>query len=340
MVDTADALQMLGRWDEADAMLELARQEQPMLASRIGIRELLVARGDLETARALVEEQARLLIGYMGPDVTGRVLNLVHQADIALAEGNPGEAIRLIEEALERYPSLDKPVYICHGLAIALRASADLARSARLKQDHAGIEGAIRTGERFHREMVEKVALPGPEDGWRREVGCLAAQCDAELSRLHGKPDPEAWDLARERWLVLSMPYRAAYCRYRWAEDSLAAGVERSDVSPALEELSDFLRALDARVLLYEVRALARRARIDLGDRYSVDRYGLTEREREVLAELARGATNRQIAEVLFISEKTASVHVSNILRKLEAANRGEAAATAIREGLVDLAEL
>jgi DNA-binding NarL/FixJ family response regulator len=104
--------------------------------------------------------------------------------------------------------------------------------------------------------------------------------------------------------------------------------------------LSAFLHVLDARLLLDEVRALARRARIDLGDRYSADRYGLTERERDVLAELATGATNRQIAETLFISEKTASVHVSNILRKLDAANRGEAAAAAIREGLVDLTRL
>jgi hypothetical protein len=61
-------------------MLESARREQPTLASRIGIRELLIARGDLDTARALVEEQAQLLIGYMGPDVTGRVLNLPDEA--------------------------------------------------------------------------------------------------------------------------------------------------------------------------------------------------------------------------------------------------------------------
>jgi DNA-binding CsgD family transcriptional regulator len=276
----------------------------------------------------------------MGPDVTGRVLNLVHQADIALAEGKPGDAIRLVEEALERYPALDKPVYICHGIAIGLRAAADLARSARMKQDAAALEGAVEEGERLHQAMMEKVGLPGPKDGWRLEVGCLAAQCDAELSRLHGKPDPEGWDLARDRWLALSMPYRAAYCRFRWAEDSLNAGVDRSEVARALEELSAFLHVLDARLLLDEVRALARRARIDLGDRYSADRYGLTERERDVLAELATGATNRQIAETLFISEKTASVHVSNILRKLDAANRGEAAAAAIREGLVDLTRL
>jgi DNA-binding NarL/FixJ family response regulator len=61
---------------------------------------------------------------------------------------------------------------------------------------------------------------------------------------------------------------------------------------------------------------------------------GLTAREVEVLRVLAGGATNRQIASTLFISEKTASVHVSNIIRKLNVANRSEAAATAVRAGL------
>ena len=63
-------------------------------------------------------------------------------------------------------------------------------------------------------------------------------------------------------------------------------------------------------------------------------RLGLTPREREVLALVADGRTNRQIAEALFISDKTASVHVSNILAKLGVANRAEAAVTAHRLGL------
>jgi len=61
------------------------------------------------------------------------------------------------------------------------------------------------------------------------------------------------------------------------------------------------------------------------------DELGLTPREREVLALVADGRTNRQIAEALFISAKTASVHVSNILAKLGVANRAEAAAVAHR---------
>ncbi len=84
---------------------------------------------------------------------------------------------------------------------------------------------------------------------------------------------------------------------------------------------------------------LARRARLDLGATVSLppsaaERLGLTAREVEVLRLVAKGRTNRQIADALFIAPKTASVHVSNILPKLGVANRGEAAATARRLGL------
>jgi DNA-binding CsgD family transcriptional regulator len=68
-------------------------------------------------------------------------------------------------------------------------------------------------------------------------------------------------------------------------------------------------------------------------------RLGLTPREREVLALVALGRTNRQIAEELFITENTAGVHVSNILGKLDVTGRGEAAAIAYRLGLLETAQ-
>jgi DNA-binding NarL/FixJ family response regulator len=103
---------------------------------------------------------------------------------------------------------------------------------------------------------------------------------------------------------------------------------------------------LRAAPLRAEIGRLARRARVDLDsaspgiDADDAERvpapFGLTPRERQVLALVADGRTNRQIAEALFINEKTASVHVSNILSKLGVANRGEAAAVAHRVGLAD----
>jgi DNA-binding CsgD family transcriptional regulator len=66
------------------------------------------------------------------------------------------------------------------------------------------------------------------------------------------------------------------------------------------------------------------------------DTFGLSSREREVLAQIARGRTNREIGERLFISQKTVGVHVGNILSKLGVSGRVEAAAVAIRLGLTD----
>ena len=96
---------------------------------------------------------------------------------------------------------------------------------------------------------------------------------------------------------------------------------------------------LGAEPLRREIEQLARHARIDLDvttveAAAATDTIGLTDREREVIQLVAAGRSNQQIAETLFITRKTASVHVSNILGKLGVANRVEAAAVAHRLGL------
>ena len=109
---------------------------------------------------------------------------------------------------------------------------------------------------------------------------------------------------------------------------------------------ADIADQLGARPLREQAEWLARRARLTLaGDpaaqaadpgEQARHKYGLTARELEVLRLLAAGRTNRAIAAELFISVKTASVHVSNIMAKLGVASRGEAAAIAYRLGLSD----
>ena len=96
---------------------------------------------------------------------------------------------------------------------------------------------------------------------------------------------------------------------------------------------------LGAEPLAQEIALLARRGRIVLDPVSGEARaagFGLTGRELEVLRLVAAGRSNRDIANELFISPKTASVHVSNILSKLGAATRGEAAATAHAFRLID----
>jgi DNA-binding CsgD family transcriptional regulator len=160
-----------------------------------------------------------------------------------------------------------------------------------------------------------------------------------------GPSDPDRWAEAAGAWDELGCPWPAAYARWRLAEALLERGATREEAAVPLRRAWATARGLGARPLLAEVELLARRGRITLAPASAATgaavaqpaapggELGLTPREREVLALVAEGRTNRQIAEALFISDKTASVHVSNILAKLGVANRAEAAATVHRLG-------
>jgi DNA-binding NarL/FixJ family response regulator len=120
----------------------------------------------------------------------------------------------------------------------------------------------------------------------------------------------------------------------------VAAGASRTEASGPLRQAHDVAARIGARPLAGQLELLAQRARLELAspDAESPDReqgldeiLGLTPREAEVLALVARGYTNREIAAALVISVRTAGVHVSHILRKLGAPNRLEAAAIAHR---------
>ena len=168
------------------------------------------------------------------------------------------------------------------------------------------------------------------------------AMVDAELTRLEGEPTPDAWNEPVERNESLGNVLAAAYARMRQAEALLALG-DREGAAGPLRAAHAVATESGAPPLSEAIEALARRARIELsasagptrdGPVSDAERLGLTPREAEVLALVAAGCTNRQIGEELFISEKTASVHVSRILAKLDVRGRGEAAAVAHRLGL------
>jgi DNA-binding NarL/FixJ family response regulator len=148
------------------------------------------------------------------------------------------------------------------------------------------------------------------------------------------------WTEAIEACRRAGDPYLIAYALLRQAEVACVAA-DRESASATVAEAARLATALGAAPLLADVRALARRARLRIdedapaaqADVAGIDAFGLTQREHEVLALVADGRSNPQIAEALFISRKTASVHVSNILGKLGVASRGEAAAVAHRLG-------
>jgi DNA-binding CsgD family transcriptional regulator len=143
-----------------------------------------------------------------------------------------------------------------------------------------------------------------------------------------------AWDLAAAAWAALGEPYPLAQALLHAAEIA-AARAERDGAADRLRRAARLAAGLGARPLGERIAILARRARIALdgvpaaADGGGPGGLGLTGREVEVLRLVAAGRSNREIAAELFISPKTASVHVSNILGKLGAATRGEAAARA-----------
>ncbi|HEV2814039.1 MAG TPA: response regulator transcription factor, partial [Solirubrobacteraceae bacterium] len=153
--------------------------------------------------------------------------------------------------------------------------------------------------------------------------------------------DAATWATVAARWEELLEPYEAARGRWREAEAWAAAG-DRAAAQDAAARAHEVAQRLGARWLVDELVVLARRARLRLGEQEDAaepspapaDELGLTAREREVLALLAEGRTNREIGETLFMAEKTASVHVSRILAKLDVRSRTEAAAVAHRLGL------
>jgi len=175
-------------------------------------------------------------------------------------------------------------------------------------------------------------------------AGGLVAAADlsfaeAMLSRL-SRADADAFGRAAAA---------AERCGDRWLEASA-----RAHESDAAAIAGDAARAVDAvrsahrtatelraQPLVTAIEAIARRARISLEaptvramQASDTIRLGLTSREAEVLALVAAGRTNREIGAQLYVSEKTASVHVSNILRKLGVSSRVEAAAVAQRVGV------
>jgi DNA-binding CsgD family transcriptional regulator len=225
--------------------------------------------------------------------------------------------------------------------SIALAARAGRAERLRAAGDAAGADAEAAAGAALLAVAREGASYParpkgvlGPEGrGW-------LARCEAEYARLTGENSPAAW----ERVLAEFGPgyvYETARTRWRLAEALVEAG-RRDEAAAVWRAARATASRLRAAPLAAALDDLARRARLDPGDGHrSAHGNGsgsrsplaaLTDREREVLSLLARGMSNREIGSELFITPKTASVHVSNILAKLGAASRTEAAAIAHRE--------
>jgi DNA-binding CsgD family transcriptional regulator len=267
--------------------------------------------------------------------------------ELAAQEGRFEAAAALIEEAIAYVGQADASRYLADFARVAAWPMAELGLLAGRLGDR---DGQRASSARFERllGLVDAARLAVDDAGG--PLGALLrwnrAQVLAERARMEGAATAQTWRDVTEGWTTLGFPYRALYARWRHAE-AAASLDDRVVASETLRAAHEDATRLGARPLAAQMEGLARKLRLRLGAADSPSQAspepldaasaaGLTPREREVLALVAAGRTNRQVAEQLFISESTAGVHVSNILGKLGVATRTEAAREAINRGLVD----
>ena len=305
----------IGRWDDAVETFERATELSlpPGLRSQHLLNRGLIAalRGESETAARLVEELAALsALDDPYPQQRLPLASLV--IEWRLAEGDLPGAIEATRKAITQHDLKRDVRHTWPILVAGMRACADGSDIALARKTAA---------------IAEATPAYGPVMAARRSTVA------ADFARAGGELDRPAWDAVARAWEELGHPYPLAYALLRSAEAAVAAG-DRDDATELLSRAADIAGHLGAAPLRAEIDLAARKWRITLAGASpaaSRPQFGLTAREQEVLRLVAEGRSNRAIAEELFISAKTASVHVSNILGKLGVASRGEAAATAHR---------
>lgn len=353
----ASALLELGLWDEAGEVTQRGLDRNPTAKSAIALH---LQRARLDTGQGRYEEAAtHLRDASLGDTDLGgtefRRSILLARAELACWQGrleDCRDAVTLGLSDVADGPPEPALGWLC---AVGLRAEADAAERARPRHDERALGETKRIAHELAGRLAALASRAGGESitsdaGVAARLVALAALCRAELTRVDAVASPEAWRDVARLLDAIDQPYPAAYARYREAAAVLATRGPRPAAEAALRLAHEVARRTGAEPLRMEVEVLARQARLDLGPaggpggqnegqgtdpdtRSPFAGLGLTAREREVLRLVAGGWTNQQIADHLFITRKTASVHVSNILGKLGVDSRVGAAAVAHRLG-------
>ena len=318
------ALLCAGKWDDAVAVRADPRIPPGDPYGDLRWVPLLLGRGRIDEARSLIE---RLLVDTVdADDVQFRGLALMQAAELAALDERWDDARSLIGQTLELAAPTDDQYYTARAYALGVTIEADRPAATRSTPIADRLAAAAASWE-----AGLSAQLP--------EVRAWLAVAAAERSRVHGTDTADEWAAVASTWDDVGQPYRAALARYRQV-DALLRARSRDEAAAVAREVLRVASSLGAVPLETLVRQLAQRARLDVSatpaapERDPVAALNLTPREVDVLTLLAQGRTNRQIGETLFISEKTASVHVTNLLRKLGVPNRIEAAAIGQRVGL------
>ncbi|GAA4928545.1 helix-turn-helix transcriptional regulator [Actinoplanes utahensis] len=324
----AKGLFRIGQWTEAYTVIETAMSNRPSGADAVelllGRLQLLVNFGEFANARRDLDGVATLLAGGGARHVLPM---LTLRAGLAIWQGEHADARAAVQRAVTETRSDDLVllgVLAWHGLRAEAYAHA---------AGHPADPGAMRRLRSVMDRLVKGTVDAPP--AVRAVVDGYLDLCTAEISRVEDRHDPEPWARAAAIWDRRQQPYPAAYSRLRHAEAALHRRVRRTAAIKGLRAAYETATAMGARPLADEIIAVAQRYRVTLGEdaqslpagpeRAADELSTLTGREREVLAAVAEGLTNREIGELLFISERTVGVHLGHIFDKLQVRSRVQA---------------
>jgi DNA-binding CsgD family transcriptional regulator len=262
------------------------------------------------------------------------------QAMVALIAGEVSAAAVVLRAWVARWPATDSVVLRSDIMWLAAWAAMAMAEAP----------GTTDRGDDLADIAERALAETAPTGAFRPGADPQRELAGAYLARRAGNDDPALWAAAASTLEGVSYVPLATFARLGEAEAHLRAGA-REPAGTALRAAAAHAGAMGATAFRDRAERLARAGRLGLDDAPAgpaperesdaasaaavVDPWGLSPRELEVLALVADGRTNAQIGEALFISDKTASVHVTHILDKLGVSSRVEAALAAVRAGIV-----
>jgi ATP/maltotriose-dependent transcriptional regulator MalT len=328
----------VGNWPAAAAAMPNERRRywgSTLLNHRVRKIEQALGRGDVAAARQDLDVAERVAVDSTEPQFLSPLA--ANRAELERRAGDVAAARRAVDEGLDRMEFCTDDLARIAQVAIAgVMVEADEAQRARDRHDADAEKAALERAS----AMAERVQLAAVDGG--PVVKAAGALAEAELARAEYRDDAEVWERAAVAWERFGRPYEAAYTRLREAEAATRAR-DREGAERAAGTALEAARRLGSAWLVEELEGLAARARLQLDGMQPESAagdedvpFGLTARELQVLALVASGATNREVGERLHMAEKTASVHVSRILAKLDVRSRTEAAAVAHRHGLAD----
>ena len=316
---------MLARQPLADTLpvglLRLARVKA-MLAAR---------RGESDDALGQLAAAHQLPV-----DGWHHTVRIATTADAHLALGNWDEAVQAAEQGWAA-TGTTSVLWAARFAMFGVVAEVERTLDQRARRETVDTDATIaRLQQRLDAVRSFAEGVPG---GPQRDTAAYLAHATASLTRL-AVSDAAAWAEAAARWSELGDRWATATALVREAEAAAVAGAA-DRAATSLRRAHAIASELGALRLIVETEAVSSRTRVSIEaptrvvlDESSAERLGLTPREAEVLALVTAGRTNRQIGEELYVSDKTASVHVSNILRKLGVNSRVDAAAVAQRLGM------